>query len=108
MKKLILSALACALCLTACERGGIAKFDEIGALVTEKGYTKEQLLEELSGQDREDIIDAWGEPNGCLSGLWGDIWCIDEEHLIVLYYDGDGKVMDVVAGKPEIPSIERS
>lgn len=102
MKKCILFTLALALCLTGCKHSEIFPLDEVEALISEKGYTKEQFTQELSGRDQKDILDAWGEPNGSFSGLRGDIWKISEDLWMFLYYDEDWKVTDVIVGKPDI------
>ena len=102
MKKLILCALGLALCLTGCGRSEIPALSEVGALYSESGYSDAQLLESLSGLDREEIVDAWGEPDGMLSGLCGDIWHTGEELIVVLYCDRDSKVIDVIVGKPDV------
>lgn len=74
--------------LTGC--GDIADISKL------KGYTEEELQDALMGKDRDDIVDAWGEPDGMLSGFWGDIWSLsDDNRQIILYYNGDGNVEHV-------------
>ena len=43
------------------------------------------------GQTRDDIIIAWGDPDGSLFGLFGDVWYLSDEsnQQIVVYYDED-------------------
>ncbi len=36
---------------------------------------------------REDVLRAWGEPDGCLSGLFGDIYTLESGGHITVYYD---------------------
>ncbi len=103
MKKSSLLVLALALCLTGCKHSEIFSLDEVEALISEKGYTKEQFTEKLAGRDREDIVDAWGEPSTSFSGMYGDIWMVGEDLWVVLYYDrDDDKVTDVIVGTPEL------
>ena len=103
MKKYILFTLALALCLTGCRQDKIFQLDEVSALISEKGYGHEEFTQALAGRDREDIVDAWGEPNSMLSGFYGDIWQAGEELIVVVYYDRDSNmVTDVIAGKPDI------
>ena len=73
------------------------ELSEICEYVLEKGYTQEQIEEKLKGEFRNDIIASWGEPDGMLSGFWGDIWYLDDKDdmRITLYYDGDGYVTNV-------------
>ena len=103
MKKLLAAAaiLACLFGLTSCSRkSGIADITSIvgiSGLVTEKGFAKEDFQDELLGQHRDDVIHAWGEPDGMLSGFWGDIWHLSDESnkQIILYYDKDGIVENI-------------
>lgn len=79
------------LCLMGCrkEERTIA-LDEIAALGSET------LSSHLTGIDRDKIHDAWGEPDGMLSGLWGDIYKIpDTSQQIILYYDENGLISTV-------------
>ena len=41
----------------------------------------------LLGLPREDVLRAWGEPDGCLSGLFGDIYTLESGARITVYYD---------------------
>lgn len=89
---------------------GLIKLDEVKALVSEKGYTGEKFKEKLSGLFNEDIIHSWGEPDGCLSGFWGEIWNLDDNgnRFITLYYDREGYVEDVVVGTKETSEVNRT
>lgn len=103
MKKFVIfvSAFVCILCLVSCsgksDDAGIINIREISGLVTEDGYTEDDFQEELFGQYREDIIGVWGEPDGMLSGFWGDIWHLSDESnkQMIIYYDKDGMVEDI-------------
>ena len=103
MKKFILLLLlvTCGLGLTSCsskaDEADIVDIMEISGLVTEKGYTEEDFQEELLGKDRNSIMTVWGEPDGFLSGFWGDIWHLSDESSkqIILYYDEDGIVENI-------------
>ena len=48
----------------------------------------------LLGITRDSILASWGEPVGCLSGMWGDIWDLDGERMIILYYNAEGIVSE--------------
>ena len=97
MKKLIALVLAfvCVLGLCACDSKKDIPFDLPFERVNECG--QEELDEKLIGISREDLLAIWGEPDGHLSGFWGDTWQLDNEkgeHIIV-YYDKDGIVENV-------------
>ena len=104
MKKIILYllVLTCGLGLEGClgesDKADISNIMEISGLVTEKGYIGEDLQDNLLGQTREDIIIAWGDPDGSLFGLFGDVWYLSDESnkQIVVYYDKDGVVEHIL------------
>ncbi len=58
-------------------------------------YLKEQgeefATEKMEGYLREAIVYIWGEPNGTLSGLWGEIWEVKDGEGIIVYFDTEGK-----------------
>ena len=41
----------------------------------------------LLGLPRKDIFNAWGEPDGSLSGFFGDIYQLESGMCITVYYD---------------------
>lgn len=55
----------------------------------EKG--EQYATDKIIGYEREDIKYIWGEPDGMLSGFFGDIWNVGDEKIIV-YYDENTKV----------------
>lgn len=58
---------------------------EIPALAEISGMTDQKATEALAGVS--ELLDAWGEPSGMLSGLYGDIYETPEGRYIVIYYD---------------------
>ncbi len=92
---LFLLLLACGSGLTGClgksDKADILNITEISGLVTEKGYTEEEFQDNLLGKTRDDIIIAWGDPDGSLFGSFGDVWYLSDESnkQIVVYYDED-------------------
>lgn len=78
----------------------IMEFNEVKGLVLEKGYTQEEIEEKLKGEYRDNILASWGEPDGMLSGMWGDVWFLDDEQSkkITVYYDSNGCVENVRIG----------
>ena len=57
---------------------------EVSAEQTLKGYPREMLLE------------VWGEPDFSLFGMFGDIWAVEGTGEIVVYYDTDARVCDIL------------
>lgn len=103
MKKIavFIPALILVLCLAGCSGKSAADIPDIATIsgfITEKGCTEEDILKELSGQSNVSLAEAWGAPDGMLSGFWGDIWDLSEytgRHIIV-YYNSDGAVDNVI------------
>jgi len=77
--------------LCSCKPEGTADTPELPEI---SGYTQEQLEEKLIGLSIDEIHHSWGEPDGHLSGFWGEIWSLDgvKDNIIVLYYDENGMV----------------
>ena len=57
----------------------------------------------LKGHSRDSVIDYWGEPDGMLSGFWGDIWKLNGLGEVIVYYDEDGNVEHIKANQAEEP-----
>lgn len=72
-----------------------ADIPELGEV---SNYTQEQLEEKLIGLSIEETHNLWGEPDSCLSGLWGDTWYLKDEQnqQITVYYDKDGIVENII------------
>lgn len=47
----------------------------------------EDNLVKLIGLSPSDLYKSWGTPSGTLSGLYGEIWNINDEYDLVVYYD---------------------
>lgn len=71
---------------------------EVHDFVFEKGYAPEEIEEVLAGKSWKKFHASWGEPDGMLSGFWGEIWYLDEEKdsRITLYYDAEGSVENII------------
>ena len=86
---------------TAFATSAKADSDYVSDTVMEKSdilnYTQEQLEEKLIGLSDKDMYNSWGEPDGFLSGFWGDIWYLgdDASEQIILYYDENGIIENI-------------
>ena len=51
----------------------------------------------LAGYRHNQLREVWGEPDGCLSGFWGEVWQIEGagSQQLVVYYNEDGIVEHV-------------
>ena len=54
-----------------------------------------EATKSLLGVARDSILASWGKSDGVLSGMWGDIWDLDGERMIILYYDAEGVVSEI-------------
>ena len=94
MKKQIAIALLCLLLLAGCGK----KLDNIPSreLILQQGA--QWAEEKLAGYSTENLREIWGEPDGTLSGMWGEVWYVDEEHnaRVTVYYNADGKAERVL------------
>jgi len=71
---------------------------EVYEMITDKGYSEQQVKEKLAGRYYEDIYVSWGDSYSVINGLWADIWLLDESSgkCIALYYNTDGYVHDII------------
>lgn len=51
------------------------------------GLGREAAEAALLGLPRQGVLDAWGEPDGMLSGFFGDIYALEDGAHITVYYD---------------------
>ena len=96
MKKRTLGLLAfmiIVIILSSCT----ASFPKKESVVT---LPSEQVTEALKNKTQKEIYDNWGKPDGILSGLYGDVYEYNDKR-IVIYYDADSKVTDVLVSAPE-------
>ncbi len=75
--------------------------ERMAAYYFEKG--EEYATEKLEGYRLSQLKEVWGEPQGCLFGMWGEIWDVDDNTYIIVYFrsdgSGDGIVDDVKVSK---------
>lgn len=90
-------ALVSALCLAGCGKDaskyeGIPTLSQVAEDSLEQGenYTGDALY----GRGVDQLHEFWGEPDGTLSGMWGEIWKLDENRNIILYFNPEGIVSE--------------
>ena len=73
--------------------------ETVAAYILEKG--EQYAAEQLRGQDRNSVRRSWGDPDAMPSGIWADVWGLDEDTTILVFYDAenDDKVERVVIGQ---------
>ena len=88
MKKLIalVLALVCVLGLVGC-----SPMDNVPSLEAAKEYSNDDFNEHFKGVNREGLIEVWGEPAGSLTEENADMWDIDDESMVVIYWKNNGK-----------------
>ena len=97
MKKILTVLIA--IVISSCKASAMTELDEVSDLVFSKEYGAEEVLEIVNGVYYKDIAAKWGEPNGGLSGFWGDIWVIDDNGIkkqIIVYYNSSGFAEHVI------------
>ena len=69
--------------------------ETVAAYILEKGG--QYAAEQLRGQDRN----SWGEPDATPSGIWADVWGLDADTTILVFYDAenDDKVERAALGQ---------
>lgn len=60
--------------------------------------SKTEDLEALLGVSIESIHERFGEPTATLSGFWGEIYQLDDDMEVIIYYDADGMVNLIRSG----------
>lgn len=85
MRSALSLALITALILSLCACTGVSvSLEDIQKL------PREELEEKLLGLSQEEIHQMWGQPDSFLSGLWGDIYLLSEDDMmIIVYYETD-------------------
>lgn len=88
MKKIIAAALAliCIFGLVGC-----SPMDNVPSLEAVKEYSNDDFNEHFKGVNREGLIEVWGEPAGSLTEENADMWDIDDESMVVIYWKNNGK-----------------
>ena len=63
------------------------------------GKDEEFVLSQFKGCTREELVQDWGNPDSMLSGMYGDIWVMEEKALLIVYYSTDSIVEHIVVRK---------
>ena len=73
--------------------------ETVAAYILEKG--EQYAAEQLRAQDRDSLRRSWGEPDATPSGIWADVWDLDADTTILVFYDAENKdtVERVVLGQ---------
>ena len=73
--------------------------ETVAAYILEKG--EQYASEQLRGQDRNSVRRSWGEPDAMPSGIWADVWGLDADTTILVFYDAenDDKVERATLGQ---------
>lgn len=78
------------------------RLDNIPSLTLVEEHGADFAQEKLKGYEREQVLAIWGEPDGMLSGMFGDIWDLPSgQRYVLLYYTGEGQVEEVRIGERE-------
>ena len=67
--------------------------ETVAAYILEKG--EQYAAEQLRAQDRDSLRRSWGEPDAMPSGIWADVWDLDADTTIFVFYDSENN--DTVA-----------
>lgn len=73
----------------------VAAASKVAGLDEISNYSAPEIFEMVNGVYHENLAEKWGEPDGTLSGFWGDFWNIGNNKQIIVYYDSDGCVNNV-------------
>lgn len=89
MKRWIVLAVAAAL-LAGCGK------KEVISLEALRGAEEEEIVQKLSGVSRDELAAAWGEPVQELFGMDGEIFLLDDDTELIVYYGKDGQTVETV------------
>lgn len=73
--------------------------ETVAAYILEKG--EQYAAEQLRGQNRNSVRRSWGDPDDMPSGIWADVWDLDADTTLLVFYDAENKdtVERVVLGQ---------
>ena len=81
--------------------------ETVAAYILEKG--EQYAAEQLRAQDRDSLRRSWGEPDVMPPGIWADVWDLDADTTIFVFYDSENNdtVERVALGQKEEREEER-
>ena len=59
----------------------------VAAYILDKG--EQYAAEQLRAQDRDSLRRSWGEPDVMPPGIWADVWDLDADTTIFVFYDSE-------------------
>lgn len=100
MKRWLTILLLLSLLLTGCSAAKVIPWSEAEVMI--QSQDEAGLTEELVGISREALISAWGEPDGSLFGMFGDVWAAADSFLYVYYTaENSDAVVQFVGIRPQ-------
>ena len=96
-KHRMLALIATAIVVTAAVVIAIVLMTQtVPSLQTVASMPSDTVNDRLNGLSQTAIRDAWGKPDGSLSGFWGEYWVLPEDGTVTVYYDENGLVEHVL------------
>lgn len=68
---------------------------------TESSNSALNLADSIKGTYQDEVHKTLGKPLSTLSGFWGDVYTLDNDTKIVVYYDKTGKVEKITVSDKE-------
>lgn len=68
--------------------------DNLPSLASLSQMEEEEITDLLTGYRKEQLAEVWGEPQGTLFGMYGEIWALDDENeaYLIVYFTPKGIV----------------
>ena len=84
------------ICIIVCTAAlsGNRSDDNIPSLSLIRTNGSEWATAELKGFTEEQLSEAWGKPDGMLSGFWGSVWETEGNDEVVVYYNNDNGTVE--------------
>lgn len=70
---------------------GCSSLDNVPTIEFVKKYTSKDFNEHLKGVNREGLIKVWGEPTISLTEEKADMWDIDDERMVFIFWKDNSK-----------------
>lgn len=99
-KKLLIGFLSLVLVIALAVTGWLWAYhhrksnDNLPSLISLSQMEESEIPEVLAGYHQTQLAEVWGEPQGTLSGMYGEIWELDAENetYLIVYYTPKGIV----------------